>query len=285
MASDNSLLENLFLSNVKLDPKKDKKHVEVLNAVLDKLISTAKDKSPEFKQVFSKIYYGGSYYEDLKVKSTPFEYDLNIIFKKPNYTFTVCNLGRDYRKPHFATICTNHHEMSQVWSDLTTRDSQGSFIISPGRMFKLLQTSVDKAITELESRVSHAGQQYKVTRSVGGAPVVLNVKGPDDVFFTADLVPAFEMPMPELKICCRELYDRVQEMFRERHVDFVKEFLMVALKDADKDSFEINFHKSEKELLSRTGGCVKKVIMLIKYLRDMKGGTTLKLWSHLLKVN
>ena len=152
-------------------------------------------------------------------------------------------------------------------------------------MFKLLQTSVDKAITELESRVSHAGQQYKVTRSVGGAPVVLNVKGPGDVFFTADLVPAFEMPMHELKICCRELYDRVQEMFRERHVDFVKEFLMVALKDADKDSFEINFHRSEKELLSRTGGCVKKVIMLIKYLRDMKGGTTLKLWSHLLKVN
>ena len=30
--------------------------------------------------------------------------------------------------------------------------------------------------------------------------------------------------------------------------------------------------------------CVKKVIKLMKYLRDIKGGSMAKLWSHLLKV-
>ena len=60
--------------------------------------------------------------------------------------------------------------------------------------------------------------------------------------------------------------------------------MLIVIKKADQDLFEIDFHDIERELLKSTGGCVKKVIKMMKFLRDEKGGTINKLWSHLLKV-
>ena len=59
---------------------------------------------------------------------------------------------------------------------------------------------------------------------------------------------------------------------------------MNALKNSDKDHFEVAFHEIERNLLSSAGGCVLKVVKLMKYLRDITGGTTLKLKSHFIKV-
>ena len=59
--------------------------------------------------------------------------------------------------------------------------------------------------------------------------------------------------------------------------------MAISLHRADKEKFELDFHDLEREILYHRG-CVKKVIKLLKYLRDHKGGQLLKLWSHLLKV-
>ena len=61
-------------------------------------------------------------------------------------------------------------------------------------------------------------------------------------------------------------------------------FMAISLHKADKQKFKLDFHDLEREILYNRG-CVKKVIKLIKYLRDMKGGPMLKLWSHLIKVS
>jgi len=126
-----------------------------------------------------------------------------------------------------------------------------------------------------------------VTRSTGGAPVILNVEGPGDVKFTVDLVPAFKFELKELKIACLELHQRVTDIVREHNIKEAgtEHFMAVALNKADKDSFEVHFPKLERGLLSRTGGCIRKVVMMMKYLRDTTGGTILKLWSHLLKTS
>ena len=60
-------------------------------------------------------------------------------------------------------------------------------------------------------------------------------------------------------------------------------FMAISLHRADKEKFELDFHDLEREILYNRG-CVKKVIKLMKYLRDQKGGPMLKLWSHLIKV-
>ena len=59
--------------------------------------------------------------------------------------------------------------------------------------------------------------------------------------------------------------------------------MAISLHRADQKMFELDFHDIERQILYNLG-CVKKVIKLIKYMRDEKGGNMAKLWSHLLKV-
>ena len=60
--------------------------------------------------------------------------------------------------------------------------------------------------------------------------------------------------------------------------------MAIALQNASSDRFEIDFHDIERGILNKSGGRVYKVIKMMKYLRDTKGGNIAKLWSHLLKV-
>lgn len=69
----------------------------MLEAVLEAIIQKAKFKSEDFSELYREIYYGGSYYDKLKVKSTDYEFDLNVVFKQPKSSVHICNLGDDYR--------------------------------------------------------------------------------------------------------------------------------------------------------------------------------------------
>ena len=66
----NKLLEELYIRKIKLDDAQDKKCQKVLIKVLQTVIDKARDKSAEFNELFREIYYGGSYYDNLKVNST-----------------------------------------------------------------------------------------------------------------------------------------------------------------------------------------------------------------------
>ena len=95
--SENEILERLFNEHVKLDDQISGLHQKVLNTILEVLIHEAREVSPDFKEVYREIFYGGSYFDKLKIKSTPYEYDLNFVFKEPKSSFNICNLGDDFR--------------------------------------------------------------------------------------------------------------------------------------------------------------------------------------------
>ena len=78
---ENHLLENLFDNDIKLDETQKKETKRVFDKVVPLVIDTAKQVSDEFKELYREIYYGGSYFDRLKVKSTEFEFDLNIVFQ------------------------------------------------------------------------------------------------------------------------------------------------------------------------------------------------------------
>ena len=86
-----------FLNFFKIDDKRSKDHGDVLKSVLSAVIQAAKTKSEDFSELYREIYYGGSYYDKLKVKSTEYEYDLNVVFKQPKSSVHICNLGDDHR--------------------------------------------------------------------------------------------------------------------------------------------------------------------------------------------
>ena len=287
---ENHKLEQLYNSEIKLDVTEDKRCSKVLNKVLATVLATAKEKSSDFKELYRETYYGGSYYDGLKVKSTDFEYDLNIVFLTPKTSWALANLGDDVRKPNFANITSNHlskdHPSAKAFNNLLVKDRQGNWAISPKKMFEVLQKAIDRALTDMNKTVDVDGEAFAVTRAIG-APVILIVKGPG-VNFTVDLVPSFKLELSHLQLACPDLKERLDGILRNGKIE-VKDFMAIALKNASSDMFEVDFHDVERGILKSTaddtGTCIYKVIMLIKYLRDQKGGTMSKLWSHLLKVS
>ena len=277
MASNknNHLLEGLYTREIKLNEKDEKKAVKVLDSVLKAVLEVAKVKSDNFNELFREIFYNGSYYDRLKVKSTDFEFDLNIVFQNPK-----TNWGLRNRKLNFANI-TCQPATFRAWNELLVKDRQGNLAISPEKMFSVLQTAVDRALQEMRHKIIVNNETFQVTRSTG-VPVILNVKGPG-VRFTVDLVPAFKLNLSHLKTVCTDLSTRVGDILRDFNIG-TKTFMAIALKNVSADKFQIDFHDIERGMLANVGGCVYKVIKLLKYLRDTKGGTITLLWSHLLKV-
>ena len=81
-----------------------------------------------------------------------------------------------------------------------------------------------------------------------------------------------------------EVCGRVSRMSDRYNVtQETRSFMAISLHRADQRQFELDFHDLERRILYDRG-CVKKVIKLLKYMRDEKGGPLAKLWSHLLKV-
>ena len=111
------------------------------------------------------------------------------------------------------------------------------------------------------------------------------MKSPDTkIKFSVDLFPSFKFEIQELQISCPELHRRILSFMQEKNISNVQSFMAIALNKASEDMFEIDFHDLERGLLASVGGCVYKVIKLMKYFRDTKGGTLTKLKSHLIKV-
>ena len=101
--------------------------------------------------------------------------------------------------------------------------------------------------------------------------------------FEVDLVPSLQFDLdvldgnPDLQLHVQGLCEKYGVPMDMRNC------LAISLHRADTAKFELDFHDVERRILYNRG-CVKKVIKLIKYLRDTKGGSVSKLWSHLLKV-
>ena len=273
-------LEDLYNQRIKIDENEQKRYQGLLKYVLDTIISKMKQTTPEFNDLYRETYYGGSFFDGLKVGSTDQEFDLNIVFKWKAQHGEITRLGEDQKKKNFCYIKVTKPALTPSEEKITV-DSQGVKYLSPIKMFNLIKKSVDRVLTEMSVTIVYDGKAYRVTRHEY-APVTLKVVG-HGMSFEVDLVPSLKFDFKALP--------RNSEL--ERHVvplcdEFgvtteTRNFMAISLHRADKEKFELDFHDVERRILYNRG-CVKKVIKLMKYLRDLKGGQMLKLWSHLLKV-
>ena len=92
------------------------------------------------------------------------------------------------------------------------------------------------------------------------------------------LVPAVSIKILRLPSETRKWINKVQTLFSSN----VQCCMAIALQLVDKDRFQIDFHDVERVILE-SRPVAKKVIMLMKHLRDVKKGSFNKFWSHFLK--
>merc|ERR1712126_189387 len=185
-------------------------------------------------------------------------------------------LGQDQKKKNFAYIMVTKADLSQSEKKIVFND-HGITFVSPSKMYDLLKSTVDRAITNV-GQFTFNGQKFKITRHEY-APVTLkitSITGPES-FFEVDFVPSFQFDFRNLPV---EMKSRVIEIANDYNVsEETRNFMAISLHRADKEKFELDFHDLERKILYNRG-CVKKVIKLLKYMRDEKGGPLAKLWSH-----
>ena len=157
-------LKRIFDENVKLDQKEANKYETVLRLVLAELILVMKETSTVFSDLFDEVYFGGSFFDGLKVASTMQEFDINIIFKLSTRTsVALVDLGKDERKPNFANL-----RMSS-WFGFSRSDqavsihrpSDGYFYLSPTNLFSLLHDAAETALARLEGTIHIDGKIYR----------------------------------------------------------------------------------------------------------------------------
>ena len=111
---------------------------------------------------------------------------------------------------------------------------------------------------------------------------VINVKEDGNLLFEIDLVPAFILGPDNFSENSTAKKNLLR--FGEKFGLEIKTFLAISLRKVKniKGRFEIDFHDLEREILSDKENA-KKVIRLIKYLRNKSGGQAKELKSFLIK--
>ena len=108
------------------------------------------------------MYFGGSFFDGLKVASTMQEFDINIIFKLAS-SVALVDLGKDERKPNFANLrMSSWFGFSRSDQAVSVqRPSDGYFFLSPTNLFSLLHEAAEAAIAILEGTIHIDGKIYR----------------------------------------------------------------------------------------------------------------------------
>ena len=278
--TNNHNLETLYTHCVMVEKTEQAKYLELLLDCMNFMIEEMKQGSPEFEYLFKEIYHGGSVFDGLKVKSTDQEFDLNLVFNWKTKDLTVTGLGSDTNMKNFCFLRTNK-PLNALERCIVDYSSDGQCYVSPEKMFALIQRSVDRALSNINGTLEYQGRRYRVTRQVN-APITLKLVGlDDDTKFEVDLVPSIKLDYSALRPY-QDVSRHTKQICNSLGVN-PPSCMAISLPKANSSMFEIDFHEVERSILYHKG-CAKKVIKLMKFLRDFKGGSVVKLWSHLLKV-
>ena len=131
-------------------------------------------------------------------------------------------------------------------------------------------------------KIQYKGKIYQLSRSVYN-PVVLSVKENDELVFEIDLVPAFRMNIENFQERSATK-DNLLSFCSKFDIE-LRTFLAIALRNVEniQGRFEIDFHDLEREIMHKKE-CAKKVIRILKYLRNITGGQAEKIKSFVIKV-
>ena len=145
-------LRKIFEENIKLDRKEANKYESILRLVLAELISVMAGCSNNFSDLFDKPYFGGSFFDGLKVAATMQEFDINMIFKMPaNVTVSIADLGQDEKKPNFSylNISSWFGFTRSVKSVSVQTQEDGQYYLSPENLFSLLHDAAEAALAKI----------------------------------------------------------------------------------------------------------------------------------------
>jgi len=265
-------LKEKFNGVVAKDKLVTKGYNEIMHGCLNIVLQKMKDTDETFKKYYTETFFGGSYFDKLAVGNVRHEFDCNLLYSVPEDGFEIKeNQGSNFME--FST--RNRH--TERFSEIVDNDK-----ISPEKMKAILKTAGDRALTELNHKVSlpNVGD-VSVTRR-DKLPYTLLLQAESGEFrnkVEVDLVPAIHISNHKLPQTTAENIKSLQEDLGTSE----DKFLANAMPIVSKDKLAVDFPKISRESF-RGKPAARMAVRMLKEERNEKGGPMEKIWSHGIKI-
>jgi len=292
---DKSLLS--IYEDIEVNSVAEQEFRYIIKSIVRKLIETMKKESTDFAELFCDVYHEDSNYIKSNSIDNSQKVELNLILEINGTKVEICGLGSKSQNPHLGFVKVLWPSIASM--KISFNASDGYIYLSPCKIFQLIQTSCDSALTYLSNRMVIKGREYIINRSHNEKkPLSININesgachsnmsnlivltnDADSNEFGAnkdlnnnvsiapmncriDIVPAIKfdfsyLPRYEGK------WDRVYS-FRNQFSSFhVRTFEAIPLKlNTSKPRFRISFLRLEKEMLKEYG-CFEAIKKLFKH--------------------
>ncbi|KAF2900412.1 hypothetical protein ILUMI_05774 [Ignelater luminosus] len=263
-------LQNINKSYISLPDDEVKRNNQILENILQQIIGKMKEKSELFKKSFTRVFYGGSYYDGLRV-GNPEEFDLDLLLTLPKYAepdLTNSNI------PGFVHLQLKEYDKwakqpeAHQWVGLSKLLDDKHYLVT-SKVSAWIEGLVKKALNEFPQSgnstiFNTSSGQFKGTIHKGGPAHTLKLEGivnGKKVVMDVDLVPCFVFTKDKWP----------SSPYRPNPVSNKPEFFIVPKKPGSNGNVDrywrLSFQEQERELMngSRT---LKPTIKLLKKLRD-----------------
>ena len=293
----NAILEEIYVEKVKLDEEEQDKSNRIIEVFREVMIRRMCANNGLFHAMYRELYYTGSFFDGLKI-CEPDEYDLNLVLdpKIPGsktYHDGKCVPGYvlyGFRKEILPRYTLNEkNKLMKLYEE--------KYVVDPTKVKTWVQDILNQTLPSLRNQFGHYGiSDVKINGD--GTALTLNILskfGPD---VDVDLVPVFSIKGGSVKKKhYPKLWDAVQNTkklfkkgtkrdFRRRVNRTLREDCRLIPK-VDKNNpslpyWHLNFRHVENQILMDKQ-CAKKVIKLMKYLRDCNQDQIGELFSYCMK--
>lgn len=260
---------NKVLAAGKIDENLETRNKRILNDFLGKLLPAMKANNRDFARIYQKLYYTGSYYENLRIKD-PNEFDINLILKLPfrseHRDFEYMASVKSFIKYKLRTNGANSSVLHEN-TDLLRTLFEGEYL-SPERVRRWIQGVVDSAIPSVPLPAGVA----RIIPSASGPAKTMLLITTYGYEIDVDLVPVIQFSFPEWPKGARKDMLNIFQVKNEDRFWFMvpKEFpsgdTSVNPIDARR-LWRIHFPEIEKKIIHNRGQ-VKPLIKLLKALRN-----------------
>ncbi|XP_044271594.1 cyclic GMP-AMP synthase-like [Tribolium madens] len=253
---------------ISLQDKEVKRNNQILESILKTFIDKMKEKDPLFKKMFSRVFYGGSYYDGLRV-GKPEEFDLDLLLSVPKYAEPTIIVSK---VPGFVHLKLGNYDgfMRQPEANPTFRTFGNLFdkeyFLDTDKVLSWMEGIVQKAMNDFPQK----GPKRVVSNSNGAFEVIVHKAGPALTLKISGSGMAMDVDLVTCFIFHGDMWPKPG--FKSNPVKTKPDFFIVPKKpktEVGQSSrhWRLSFQEQERVLIDNKR-TLKPTIKLLKKLRD-----------------
>ncbi|KAK7874495.1 hypothetical protein R5R35_001578 [Gryllus longicercus] len=245
---------------------------KLVNAQLSELLESRllpamKEVDEDFRNLFQRLHYSGSYYENLRI-SEPNEFDLNLELRSQKGS-------QKFFQVHYTNEYPGFVQIKHIFGDTVKKWVNGSGFVMQHKVLCWLQGVVDKALRKISD-----GPWHKLWPGRSGPAVTLYAEYVPGEVFSVDLVPVFVLDPSQWPRSPVRQPVITNNTFAEQWCVVPKPNNHIDGNGNIGTFWRMSFYNQEKVILKNKNH-LKNALKLMKLLRDKEGWHSLS--SYYLK--